>query len=291
MKHGMEFLIFQDSTTTTDSSATTDKPSNPIKWSYHGNTGPEYWSSTYPLCIGERQSPIDFNIPAMEEKWMEPFWLKNYDTVPTTITMSNNGHSVVIMVEMPGDLPQFTGGGLNGTYYFRQAHIHWGITSDSGSEHMMSTKSEEAELHLVHYKGDYGSIAAALEHGDGLAVLGVMIHLGYEEHPVFKYITPQLKHIIEPKMSINLTTPFPLRQLLPDDLSMFYRYKGSLTTPPCLERVMWTVFKDMIITSSETMEAFRKLKDVNMLPLSGNFRNIQNETTVHETCIGKVKTN
>lgn len=34
-----------------------------------------------------------------------------------------------------------------------------------------------AELHLVHYKKNYGTFAEATTHDDGLAVLGVLIQV------------------------------------------------------------------------------------------------------------------
>lgn len=37
--------------------------------------------------------------------------------------------------------------------------------------------------------------------------------------------------------------------MLPENLSHFYRYQGSLTTPPCSESVIWTIFHSPILLS------------------------------------------
>ena len=50
---------------------------------------------------------------------------------------------------------------------------------------------------------------------------------------------------------------FPLMNLLPADKTKYFRYPGSLTTPPCSEAVTWTVFKDPIEISQAQVK-FKK---------------------------------
>ncbi|KAJ1069244.1 hypothetical protein K5549_000555 [Capra hircus] len=50
--------------------------------------------------------------------------------------------------------------------------------------------------------------------------------------------------------------PFILRDLLPASLGSYYRYTGSLTTPPCSEIVEWIVFRRPVPISYHQLEAF-----------------------------------
>lgn len=40
-----------------------------------------------------------------------------------------------------------------------------------------------------------------------------------------------------------------VRSMLPENLNHFFRYQGSLTTPPCYESILWTVFDTPITLS------------------------------------------
>lgn len=60
------------------------------------------------------------------------------------------------------------------------------------------------------------------------------------------------------------------------DFDDYYRYSGSLTTPPCNEVVQWTVVKDTIKINKDTMEKmieFSKTKTGDLVV--DNFREIQ----------------
>ena len=59
-------------------------------------------------------------------------------------------------------------------------------------------------------------------------------------------LSPALERITAGGTSTLLAEPPSLLELMPDDLSHFYRYEGSLTTPGCYEVVTWTVFKQTV---------------------------------------------
>ena len=46
-----------------------------------------------------------------------------------------------------------------------------------------------------------------------------------------------------------------------------YRYRGSLTTPPCTENVRWTVFAQPLTLSTGEIEAFTRLYHGDSRPL------------------------
>jgi carbonic anhydrase len=48
-----------------------------------------------------------------------------------------------------------------------------------------------------------------------------------------------------------------LASLFSSDLTAFWRYTGSLTTPPCTEGIIWTVFKHPINVNDDQLEQLR----------------------------------
>lgn len=59
-----------------------------------------------------------------------------------------------------------------------------------------------------------------------------------------------------PGDSIPLLSPVDINLLLPEDRT-YWRFSGSLTTPPCSEGVTWIVLKQPMTLSAGQLEKFR----------------------------------
>ncbi|XP_045400922.1 carbonic anhydrase 14 isoform X2 [Lemur catta] len=185
-------------------------------WTYEGPHGQDHWPASYPECGSNAQSPIDIQTDSVtfdpELPALQPHGYDQPGTEP--LDLHNNGHTV--QLSLP---PTLYLGGLPRKYVAAQLHLHWGQKgSPGGSEHQINSEATAAELHIVHYDSDsYDSLSEAAQRPQGLAVLGILIE----------------------KTSVS---PFNVRELLPTELGQFFRYNGSLTTPPCYQSVLWTVF-------------------------------------------------
>jgi len=216
-------------------------PAHEIHWGYEGKGGPHNWGkikSDFKACrLGKYQSPIDVN-----ETVHAGLPVLKFDYQPAPLTVVNNGHT--IQVNYP-EGSQFV---VDGTKFnLLQFHFH------TPSENAINGKRFDMELHFVH-QNDEGA----------LGVVAVMIEEG-DENAAAKIIWDKLpKHAGGPQTYAD--TIIDAASFLPDDRT-YYRFMGSLTTPPCSEGVHWHVMKAPIAFSKAQIDNFKSLFSMNARPL------------------------
>lgn len=228
-------------------------------WGYSNDNGPEVWPKLFPVAAGVRQSPVDIDTDnAAGDNELESRKLAFSYEGQTDLQLINTGAGW--KVQVPQEESRLEGGPLgNDIYRLEQFHCHWGETCDEGSEHTVNGKPYSGELHLVHWNTTkYGSFAEAAQYDDGLAVLGIFLEVGEEEHEEIQKICSQLSDIRTKNSTCNLTADINPMKLLPDSLT-YWTYLGSLTTPPCSECVTWIVFKKPIKVTDKQLEQFRSM--------------------------------
>lgn len=243
-------------------------------WGYGENDGPSAWHKAYPIAEGNRQSPINI-VPAEADldPSLPPLFL-SYD-LGSSLSISNNGHSVVVEFDDSDDRTVMRGGPLDNAYRLKQFHFHWGGKGCQGSEHTVEGKTYASELHLVHWNAaKYQTFGEAAQAPDGLAVLGIFLETG-DDHRGLNQVTDAL-YMVKFKGSVADFKGFSPRFLLPSSLN-FWTYLGSLTTPPLHESVIWIVLKEPIRVSEKQMGKFRTLvtcgeEEENRKRMENNFR-------------------
>ncbi|XP_052072968.1 uncharacterized protein LOC127711053 isoform X1 [Mytilus californianus] len=230
-------------------------------WSYFGDSGPSHWSDHYPRCNGQRQSPVDIRTGDVEfASWLTELQFYGYDKnlgQGEPCTIKNNGHTASMAITHSLKL---RGAHLNGDYQLAEMHLHWGFNNSRGSEHALNGKKYPAEIHFVHYSTRYGNLSEAMKMPDGLAVIGVFVELVPEDTYAFERLANGIDSILEYGKKANVSNVRML-DFLPQRKNAFYHYRGSLTTPPCYESVMWFVMADTIPMSERQLDRFRHLQE------------------------------
>ncbi|WP_034263180.1 carbonic anhydrase [Bacillus sp. J33] len=214
-------------------------------WSYSGNAGPDNWDSLDPsfsACAnGTEQSPIDIELANVQlDKSLAEI---NINYTPTSFTLVNNGHTIQANDASGRNTLTVD----NEEYILLQMHFH------KPSEHLINGQPFEMEGHLVHQNTE-----------GKLAVLGFLINAG-NENKIFAEMFSKLPQV-ETEEDVTLEKFVDLENLLPNEKN-FFRYSGSLTTPPCSEDVKWIVMDQPIEMSKEQIEAFGSIFPHNSRPI------------------------
>lgn len=199
-------------------------------WAYEGKEGPESWGKLSPefaTCdIGRNQSPI--NVEETIHASIKP--LKSIQKFPAK-DIVNNGHTVQISFK-EGNMLVLD----SAAYQMKQVHFH------APSENTIRGKSFPLEAHFVH-----------ADSKGNLSVIGVMYTEGKANAGLAKLWEQMPNDVGEPKPLKNRVIP---SELIPENRG-YYRFSGSLTTPPCSEGVRWLLMKNPLTASKEQIEAFK----------------------------------
>ncbi|XP_059207629.1 carbonic anhydrase 4a [Centropristis striata] len=234
---------------------------------------PEKWNHANSDCGKNYQSPINVvTKKTLKDERLTPFKFENYQQTFRG-TIKNNGHSVQVGVP---HVTALSDGGLPAVYKAVQFHLHWGTNAGPGSEHTIDGEQYPMELHIVHMKQNYIDLTTALADPEGVAVLGFFYERSNSANRKYEPIINALRSIKTSGANTTLP-PISLAQLIPPEqnLTSFYRYKGSLTTPGCTESVVWTLFENTIPLNFEQLRAFSDLKFKDGKPMVGTFRPVQ----------------
>ncbi len=202
-------------------------------WGYTGHNDPTHWGDIdpkYAECkLGGSQSPINITKEiTVATNGLAPI---SFHYTTGALEVINNGHSVQVNIK-PGSFIKIDGK----EFELKQFHFH------TPSENQIDGKNFPLEAHFVHQAKD-----------GALAVVAVMFQDG-KENPVINKIWKKMPKEAGEKSVCGLSAAM-INELLPK-AKAYYRFDGSLTTPPCSEGVRWFVLKDYSTVSKEEVEEF-----------------------------------
>uniref|UniRef100_A0A8D0D103 Receptor-type tyrosine-protein phosphatase gamma n=1 Tax=Sander lucioperca TaxID=283035 RepID=A0A8D0D103_SANLU len=225
-------------------------------WSYSGSHGPRSWAASYPECAANNQSPVDIadEQALVSEEYQELVLDKFNAESSNQTTMKNTGKTVAVLLK---DDYFVRGAGLPGRFKAEKMEFHWGHTNGSaGSEHSINGRRFPVEMQIYLYNSDdFDSLSAAIKERRIIAAMAVFFELGQKDNPAVDPIIHGLKGVVHHEKETNLRS-FILRDLLPSSVDSYYRYTGSLTTPPCIKVVEWIILSRPVYLSHSQLEAF-----------------------------------
>jgi carbonic anhydrase len=198
-------------------------------WGYSGEGAPKNWGKLDPAFVtcatGKAQSPINVTKSAKGDGKAVAFDYKN-----GTSEILNNGHTVQVNY-VPGSTITLDGR----AYELKQFHFH------APSENTINGKHFPMEGHFVHQDKDGKLAVVAVMFTDGAA------------NPAIASLWKELPAKEGEKHA--LATPLNAADLLPAERH-YYRFEGSLTTPPCSEGVSWLVETTPVSASKAQVAAY-----------------------------------
>ncbi|KAL5216650.1 hypothetical protein ABZP36_008051 [Zizania latifolia] len=216
---------------------------------YTGAIGPAHWGSLSPnftrCSKGKIQSPIDIKTrEVVYNPKLKPLH-RNYTAANATLV--DNIFNIALRYEDPAGTVSIN----ERSYRLKQMHWH------SPSEHTINGHRFPLELHMVHS-----------DDGGNITVVAFLYRFGRPD-PFFLQIQDKLAELYAEgcraqkgaPVAAGVVSMLSLRQ----HAHMYYRYVGSLTTPPCTENVVWSILAKVREITPQQAAAL-------MAPLEASYR-------------------
>ncbi|MCH8623027.1 carbonic anhydrase family protein [Undibacterium sp. TS12] len=240
MKHKLLVSMVSSVLALTFGVANANDKGAPAHWGYEGKTGPAKWGAldeANSACkLSKEQSPIDI-IDSKTKKAALP--ALDFKYVAGSAEVINNGHT--IQLNLPAGSSMKVGSDEANLLQF---HFH------TPSEEKINGKTYPLVAHFVHKNADgkLFVVAALFKTGKENAALA----------PVFSALPAEGKP--------NTLASFDPAAVLPENRA-YYKFMGSLTTPPCSDGVRWHVLKQPVELSKAQLAAFKKMYPMNARPV------------------------
>ncbi|KAK7392498.1 hypothetical protein VNO78_20939 [Psophocarpus tetragonolobus] len=198
--------------------------------------GPRHWGDLrkeWAACKhGNMQSPIDLSCARVKIIPRCPHLEAYYESCNATII--NRGHDIAVYWK--GDAGSIY---INGTEFFlKQCHWH------SPSEHSINGRKYDLEMHMVHVSPE-----------NKILVVGAFYKIGHRPDRFLSQLEKDIKHLVDEEVEreIGETNPYGIQTRG----NIYYRYIGSLTTPPCTEGVIWNIDRKIRTVSAAQVRLLR----------------------------------
>jgi len=236
-----------------------------------------------------RQSPINISQATAKFQDYRPFALIGHENLSIsngTLTPTNTGTTIKCLAK-PGTA-LLEGGPLNVRYEFVEMHFHWGDCTNKtvvGSEHTIDNKAYPLELHMVHKNVHDATVGGALNHENGICVLGFLFTVVPDDSDlqtigmdalcniVGKHLqAPNSKFDQEALNNAGPTGDVNVANFVPLHLDEYFHYRGSLTTGGCEEAVNWVVFRTPVAVKEKHLKALQSIRNPQGANIVNNYR-------------------
>ncbi|KAG9448008.1 hypothetical protein H6P81_014136 [Aristolochia fimbriata] len=219
---------------------------DPEEWAFSyiegSPEGPQRWGDLrqeWATCkTGTMQSPL--NLRRGEAKVQPTLGPLAPSYGASVAHIVNTGRS--IMLRWEGSPGSITIGGTE----FKLQQCHW----HSPTEHSFDGTRFDAELHLVHESKEKRR-----------AVVAVLYKIGAQSNALLSTLTDAIRSVSNTTQREAVVGAVDPSIAEIDGTKPYFRYMGSLTTPPCTEGVTWTVFTEVSTISSEQVSLITSALD------------------------------